>query len=143
MHPISLRHHHHDPFLLAGRKDRRFETRLSFDRVKDHFNSSILPTRAMRFHTIEGHVHDASQCADSRVQNSSYPLRAKAPSDCCGFQVLGDQNCHNGYKVSSMSFEECRKTNEICSFQNSCFSCVLSPPGEDPPPPPYTPRPLT
>ncbi len=75
-----------------------------------------------------GNVHDASQCADSAVLWDM-------PSNCCGLHI-DDRLCRNGYKASSVSFEECQKTDEGCSFFNSCFSCVLSPPGKDAPRPP-------
>ncbi len=76
-----------------------------------------------------GKVHDASQCADSYDR-----FRLDSPGNCCGLQV-DDRQCRNGYKVSSVSFEECQKTDEGCSFANGCFSCVLSPPGKDSPHP--------
>ena len=76
-----------------------------------------------------GNVHNASQCADSddRFYDS--------PGNCCG-QHVDDRQCRNEYTVSSVSFEECQKTDEGCSFANSCFSCVVSPPGKDSPHPP-------
>jgi hypothetical protein len=70
-----------------------------------------------------GSVHDASQCADSNDD----PVGDTG--DCCGVHV-DDRQCRNGYNVSSVSFEECQKTDESCSFYNSCFSCVFSPPGK-------------
>ncbi len=72
--------------------------------------------RHLSINTI-GNVHDASQCDDSDDK----------PGNCCGL----DRQCRNGYNVSSVSFEECQKTDEYCSFANNCFSCVRSPPGKD------------
>ncbi len=77
-----------------------------------------------------GNVHDASQCADSDNPGSYTDI----PGNCCSHHV-DDRQCRNGYKVSSVSFEECQKTDEGCSFFNGCFSCVLSPPGKDSPHP--------
>jgi hypothetical protein len=78
-----------------------------------------------------GNVHNASQCSDS---DDIFPV--DTPGNCCGLHLLRlDRQCRNGYKVSSVSFEECQKTDEFCSFSNSCFSCVLSPPGKDCPHP--------
>jgi hypothetical protein len=76
-----------------------------------------------------GNVPDASQCADSYNRPG-----IDSPGNCCGLQA-DDRQCRNGYKVSSVSFEECQKTDEGCSFANSCFSCVVSPPGKDSPHP--------
>jgi hypothetical protein len=76
-----------------------------------------------------GNVHDASQCADSYSR-----LTLDSPGNCCGLDV-NDRQCRDGYKVSSVPFEECQKTDEGCSFANSCFSCVLSPSGKDSPHP--------
>jgi hypothetical protein len=75
-----------------------------------------------------GNVHDASQCADSDER-----MGFDSPGNCC--DILQDRQCRVGYKISSVSFEECQKTNEGCSFFNGCFSCVLSPPGKDSPHP--------
>jgi hypothetical protein len=75
-----------------------------------------------------GNFHDASQCADSDDRFFD------DPGNCCG-QHVDDRQCRNGFKVSSVSFEECKKTDEGCSFLNGCFSCVLSPPGKDSPHP--------
>jgi hypothetical protein len=71
-----------------------------------------------------GNVDDASQCADSDDPSGSPDI----PGNCCNLHA-DDRQCHNGYKVSPVSFEECQKTDEGCSFFNGCFSCVLSPPG--------------
>ncbi len=79
-----------------------------------------------------GNDHNAFQCADSddRFYDS--------PGNCCG-QHVDDRQCRNEYTVSSVSFEECQKTDEGCSFFNGCFSCVLSLPGKDSPQPVPTP----
>ncbi len=74
-----------------------------------------------------GKFHDASQCADS---DAFVGRLLDSPGNCCGLHV-DDRQCRNDYKVSSVSFEECQKTNEGCSFANGCFSCVFSPPGKD------------
>jgi hypothetical protein len=75
-----------------------------------------------------GNVHNASQCADSDVT-------IQDSGDCCSLRI-DDRQCRDGYKVSSVSFEECQKTDELCSTYNGCFSCVISPPGKDTPSPP-------
>jgi hypothetical protein len=123
-------HHDHGLLLLAGGKKRRFETPF-FDIANGDFKSFSSTFGPL---TRIGNVHDASQCADS---DDRFPL--DSPGNCCGL-LVDDRQCHNGYTVSSVSFEECQKTNERCSFTNSCFSCVLSPPGKDSPHP--TPFPL-
>ncbi len=116
--------HHHGLLLLAGGKKRRLETHSFSTLQMVIFSNHVIDIWLIN--TI-GNVHDASQCADS-----DDPFGRDNPGDCCGVHI-DDRQCRNGngYKVSSMSFEECQKTDEGCSFSNSCFSCVLSPPGKD------------